>query len=232
MHYQELTITLLLRKDLHNRNALEKLGEMLNHAMLDHPELKELHGMSGYKFYVYNNLFPLEKTGVYREGNIYVVRVRSMKDDFISKLKPVLRHVQHPYFQVIAIENHRVQQRQIYELYTLTPFIVTVDGQPWLVQKDDLDLLIERLHANAEKKYKQLYGEEYQGYQPFIQRLEILNSKPIGNSYKGITLLGNKAKIVVNEDTWSQKLAFVTLGSGLGEKGSSLGGGYCLANFI
>ena len=39
---------------------------------------------------------------------------------------------------------------------------------------------------------------------------------------------GNKFKIIPNEDEVSQKLAFVALGCGLGEK-NSFGGGFCIS---
>lgn len=42
-----------------------------------------------------------------------------------------------------------------------------------------------------------------------------------------VRLFGNKFKIVPNEDEVSQKLAFVALACGLGEK-QSYGGGFCL----
>ncbi len=43
---------------------------------------------------------------------------------------------------------------------------------------------------------------------------------------KEVRLFGNKFKIIPNEDEVSQKLAFVALGAGLGEK-NSFGGGFC-----
>jgi len=46
--------------------------------------------------------------------------------------------------------------------------------------------------------------------------------------YKKIKLFGNKFKIIPKADEISQKLAFIALGAGLGEKGS-FGGGFCIA---
>jgi len=44
-----------------------------------------------------------------------------------------------------------------------------------------------------------------------------------------VRFFGNKFRIVPNEDEVSQKLAFVALACGLGEK-NSFGGGFCLWN--
>ena len=69
----------------------------------------------------------------------------------------------------------------------------------------------------------------------FIQEIELKNQKPQSIYFKTtkdkkeriIRLLGNKLRIVPNSDDISQKLAFLSLAVGLGEK-SSLGGGFCL----
>ena len=48
--------------------------------------------------------------------------------------------------------------------------------------------------------------------------------------YKYVTLLGNKLNIKVKSDELSQKKALMAIALGLGEKGSSLGAGFC--NYI
>ena len=70
----------------------------------------------------------------------------------------------------------------------------------------------------------------------FIQFLEIKNHKPqiifftknYNNQIKRIKLFGNKFRIIPNEDELSQKLAFMSLSCGLGEK-QSYGAGLCLS---
>ena len=54
--------------------------------------------------------------------------------------------------------------------------------------------------------------------------------KKTDNKTKKVTevrFFGNKFRIVPNEDEVSQKLAFVALACGLGEK-NSFGGGFCI----
>ena len=70
----------------------------------------------------------------------------------------------------------------------------------------------------------------------FIHEIEIKNQKPQSIYFKKfknskeqlIRLIGNKFAIIPKSDDLSQKLAFLSLGVGLGEK-SSLGGGFCLS---
>ncbi|WP_238555808.1 hypothetical protein [Paenibacillus alvei] len=56
-----------------------------------------------------------------------------------------------------------------------------------------------------------------------------MNGKPIAYCYKGRKLLGNKFRLFIREDPWSQQLAHIVLGSGAAEKGAILGAGFCLA---
>lgn len=232
MRFFELTITVLVKKDLHFQKAQEALGAYLNRSMLQDENLKQLHARKGSKLYVYSSLYPVEtRTKVYKAGAVYVFRVRSLMKKFTNWLEPCLRTQRDLLFQCIAIEKRTCGNRMIQELYSVTPFVVTVNNQPWLQETDDLDLLISRLEANADKKYQDAF-EEKLVHSRFIQRLEFVNQKPIAMSYKGIRLLGNKLRITVNSDDPSQKLAYTVLGAGLGEKGSTLGAGFCFANYV
>jgi CRISPR-associated endoribonuclease Cas6 len=133
--------------------------------------------------------------------------------------------------RIVSTEIREIKQKHIDFLETITPAIVTVDGKPWLLDGDIL-LLVQRIHANAEKKFKFFCNEEIGEVEDyFIEKLKILNKKPACYSYKGIKLLGNKFRIKVNEDEKSQKLAFIVLSSGLSEKNSSLGAGFCKCNW-
>ena len=87
-----------------------------------------------------------------------------------------------------------------------------------------------------EKKLKQFYTQEISCPESFIEKIELKNQKPQSIYFKTtknkkekvIRLIGNKFKIIPNKDEISQKLAFLSLAVGLGEK-SSLGGGFCLS---
>ncbi|WCN36624.1 CRISPR-associated endoribonuclease Cas6 [Aneurinibacillus uraniidurans] len=230
MVFEQLTVTVFLRKNIHFSFSSEKIGQWINAALYLDENLKVFHEQNQYKHYVFDNLYPFEKDGVYKEGKVYIYKIRSLKQGFLSKVKHLLKKVNDDNFQLLAAEITRMPQRPIQELYTVTPFFITVKGAPWFVEHD-WTTLEERLQANAEKKYKNLFGEERFTHS-FIQRIEILNQRPIAISYKGIKLLGNKAKITIQDDQQSQKLAFISMGSGLAEKNSAVGGGFCLATYI
>lgn len=229
----ELKLTVLLKKSTHHLQILEPIGNWLSQAQLGDPFLKQAHYEKSYKHFVFSNLYPVEKDGLYQEGRVYVITVRSSLEDIAVRLQMCLKACRESeYFQLIVSELKPRRLGHITELLTVTPTVVTVDGKPWLPD-DNLELLIERLHANAEKKYKSLKPDAADPIkQPFIQGVFIENRKPLAMAYKGRKLLGNKLHLLIHEDAYSQKLANVVMGSGLAEKGSILGAGFCLAKYL
>ena len=203
--------------------------------------LKELHSKEGFKHYNFDNLYPIEKEKIYKKGNSYQFRLRSLDEKFIDALSKTLRqNINNSNFLVVETHKKIIKQFFISELYSVTPVIVTVDkGLYWSIDRDgDILKLQKQLHDNLEKKYQEFYGESIKGIQNFIQLLEIKNKYPqsiymqkTDNKTKKVTevrFFGNKFRIVPNEDEVSQKLAFVALACGLGEK-NSFGGGFCIA---
>ena len=84
---------------------------------------------------------------------------------------------------------------------------------------------MQALHNNLVKKYKDLFGD-IETDENFIELLEIKNRLPIAMKYKNGRIYGNKFFIRPKGDAVSQKLAFMVLADGLGEK-NSLGFGFC-----
>ncbi|MFX3619008.1 MAG: CRISPR-associated endoribonuclease Cas6 [Sporolactobacillus sp.] len=221
----ELIVTALLKRQLPYQNAQEEIGNLINFSMLKDERLKVLHKQKFYKFYSFNNLYPVESDGLYQSGKIYIFRMRFAKQDVAEKMKKCLSGLENRTFKILALELRVLHPRFINMLYTITPCIVTVDSGPFMPD-GDLVFLKERLEINAVKKYQALFGKQLIN-RDFIERIEIINRKPTVTRYKDMTYLGNKIKVFVRSDESSQKLAGVVTFAGLGEKSSSLGAGFC-----
>lgn len=228
MHYFELTITSYLLKDVAFDEVNERIAQLINKAMLADRELAIKHEENKYKNYVFDSLFPREKDKIYKAGKIYVFRIRSLEEYFITRIKKLFSQVTTDYFKVIAGEIKKYEQRSIKELYTVTPALATIGKNIYWIPGDDIKVLIERMNANLFKKYKSYFGTSLNEEQLFFERIKILNQKPLVYKYKNTNLFGNKFKIAINDDEISQKLAFMTLGVGLLEKNSTVGMGFCI----
>jgi len=236
MKYFELTCTAYLKKDINFKESFEILAKYISFSMAQDKQLKTTHEAKGFKHYTFGGLFPIEKERVYKKGSTYSFTLRSIDENLIEILSKELRkNINNPNLHIVETNKKRVNQFFINELYSATPVIITVeDGFYWTMEKDgDILKLQRQLHDNLEKKYFDFYGEKIKAKQNFIQLLEIKNQVPqtiqITKDGKKIRFFGNKFKIVPHEDEVSQKLAFLALGCGLGEK-NSFGGGFCLWN--
>ena len=231
MEYFELTVTAYMLDDIHFTKANEIIGKTINRVMYLDKALSEKHIQKGYKHYCYGSFYPTEKDKVYKNGRIYVFKIRSLESEFAGKMQNLIEDVRSNEIKVMAVQVKRRAKRRIVELHTVTPAIVTVDNKHWLPQ-DDITLLKDRLQANLEKKYRDFYGEGLNVSQRFIEKLELLNKKVMSLNYKDTRLLGNKFRIVVNGDECSQRLAFIAEAVGLGEKSSANGMGFCNAQYL
>ncbi|NFH81375.1 MULTISPECIES: CRISPR-associated endoribonuclease Cas6 [Clostridium] len=226
MNFIELTATVMLKKDIYFADGGYIIGKNINKLMLLDEELKELHPKKEYKHYVFNNFYPLEKDKFYKKDKLYVFKIRGLKHDFMQKVHNCLQILNSDDFKVISVASNEMKITSIKELYTVTPVIITIDNKPWL-QHDDLELFKDRLEANLEKKYKDFFDEDINIQGKFIKNIIFKNRMPMGFSYKSIKLLGNKVGIEIQENDEAQKIAFVAMGAGLGEKNSAVGAGFC-----
>ena len=90
MNYYELTCTTLLLKDIYFDSVGEELGKNINNSMLLDKELSQIHQKKGYKYYVYDNFFPREKEKIYKKGNVYIFRIRSIDKELMLKFRRTL----------------------------------------------------------------------------------------------------------------------------------------------
>ena len=198
---------------------------------------------SSIKNYCFGNFYPTESDKIYKKNNVYEFVIRSIDEEFIDELeKAIIENMNNSFLIVLSAVKKEIDQFFIRELYSATPVIVSQKKDDtgrqlyWsLDYNGDMEILQNQLQKNLEKKLKLFYPDDMDISNNFIDEIEIKNLKPQSIYFKTIKnqkeklvrLIGNKFKIVPKKDDLSQKLAFLSLGVGLGEK-SSFGGGFCL----
>ena len=74
--------------------------------MAQSEEFKKLHDQTGFKHYNFGNFYPIEKEQVYKKGNSYTFRLRSLDEKFIDELSKTLRqNIDNPNF--LVVESHK-----------------------------------------------------------------------------------------------------------------------------
>jgi CRISPR-associated endoribonuclease Cas6 len=200
--------------------------------MLLDPELKQLHGEERiFKGYVFSNFYPIEKDGYYKSGKVYVWRLRAVSESLLKKFRITVKKTTSAFIKTLATEIKIAPYRHISELYTINPAILTLeDNQPFLPTCDLLQLS-HAIQTNLEKKCRYFTHNPGHVVQPLVRRIQMINRKPVKTRYKHMSMLGNKMKLFVSEDEFSQKLAQMALNTGLLEKNAILGSGFVVANF-
>ena len=186
MQYYNIKVAVLLKNDTQTFENYEKISKLISASMLKDQTLKQLHEENRYKNYVFCNLYPIEKDGIYKAGNIYTFQIRTIDFKLGLKIKQVLNNFQNEEFKVIVSDLESSTQRKINTLATLTPAIITSDKGDYLIN-NDMQLVKERILANAQKKYNQLYNEKID--MDFIKSIKQTNNKPIKIPYKNINIL-------------------------------------------
>uniref|UniRef100_UPI004047C4DF CRISPR-associated endoribonuclease Cas6 n=1 Tax=Aliarcobacter sp. TaxID=2321116 RepID=UPI004047C4DF len=244
MKIYELKCNAYLKTNIELKDSFDVLAKFINFAIYQNDIFEYKQNNNYIKNYCFGNFYPTESDRIYKQDTVYEFVIRSIDEKFINKMqKAFLENTNNNFIQVLDSEKKEIEQFFIKELYSATPVIVTdkIDESGrqiyWsLDYNGDIISLQKQLQNNLAKKLKQFYAEDSKVSNNFIQEIEIKNQKPQSIYFKKfrnhkeqlIRLIGNKFAIIPKEDDLSQKLAFLSLGVGLGEK-SSLGGGFCLS---
>jgi CRISPR-associated endoribonuclease Cas6 len=231
-----------------NDNSFNAIYNLLLKPITNDSFLKDLHNNDkGIKLYSVSGLFPTEKNKYYKKDKNYTFLIRSFNKNIITKFEKELKCIKsNEHFRDIkagfrALKNSRVNI--LLELYTPTPVIVTLpnDKYPkdryWTVKdtNGNAELFREMIENNLKRKYEAITGTQVPREHSFIQQFKIVSQNPqfltVMSSGKKLQFLGYKVSITPQTDEVSQNMAFVALGTGLGEK-NSFCGGFCNAEVI
>ncbi|WP_368029402.1 CRISPR-associated endoribonuclease Cas6 [Arcobacter sp. s6] len=237
----ELKCKAYLKTNIELKNSFDVLSKYLNYSIYQNEIYKNKD--TSIKNYCFGNFYPTESDKIYKKNNVYEFVIRSIDEEFIDELEiAIIENMNNGFLLVLSAIKKEIDQFFIRELYTATPVIVSEKKDDtgrqiyWsLDYNGDIEILQNQLQKNLEKKLKLFFPENKAIIDNFIDEIEIKNLKPQSIYFKTIKnqkeklvrLIGNKFKIVPKKDDLSQKLAFLSLGVGLGEK-SSFGGGFCL----
>lgn len=232
MKYYKLRVKLELNNDMHFSDVSSKIGVSLQKAMYNQEKLKRIHDERRYK-YIYSPLIPFVMKEKYLKREKYNIDITSFDEDLIVKFNYALTNFKNNFITVLGtkLSEHNFDNLVITEIETITPIIITIDNEPWMLESDSINLLIQKVYDNVEKKYLEFFDNDIVPKSDFnkynlFQKITILNKKPIARKYKNIKLIGNKIRINISANLIAQKLARTAIVMGLGEKNSALGSGF------
>ena len=72
----EMRLKIYLLQDISQEQTYAVFANYIDSCLAKNESLLELHETNCYKQYCFDQPYPLEKDGIYKEGKVYTVRVR------------------------------------------------------------------------------------------------------------------------------------------------------------
>lgn len=227
MKVYEITQKVYLIRNITVEESQQRIAELIDKSLTRDEKFLDFHIRNCFKNYCFNSFFPLEKDGVYKAGNIYDIKIRTIDKELADYFNKTLINEYTDFIKGLVADIRVIPRKHIEKLYSITPLVIKTDDGYW---KNSLTFedFERRIKENLIKKYNAIndvkIDEDFQLY----TAIEIKNKKPIAIMYKGKRLLGDKISLVLSEDPISQKLAYMSLGTGLAEMNSR---GFGFANY-
>lgn len=227
---KELEIKVYLTKSLDNIKSLEEISKLIDQTLSKDKEYLKFHKEIKYKNYNFSSFFPIERSKIYLEGNIYTFRLRTIDQELINFLNYKMLNEYTKFIKVLGIKEKNVPKKHIEKIYSITPALIKLDEGYWrdIINMDSYE---KRIKENLIKKYNDFFNIKMNEDFELFTRIQFDNRKPIGMSYKNIKLLGDKLTLMINDNENAQKLSYLALGTGILEN-NARGYGYCNFKWI
>lgn len=226
----ENKLKVYLLEDIPLANMLAEETKYIDSALSKETKRTEFHKKNEYKMYCFGGLYPIEKDGVYKKGQIYTIIIRTVNMQLASYLSDSLKNHYTTAMKGLTSEIGMLPKKVINEIYTLTPVIVKTEAGYW---KGHLSFeeYEKHLFANVVKKYNAYCGAKMDEDFDLYTSICFLNKKPIATGYKNIRLLGDKIALKIADNKSAQDLAYFLLGTGIGEM-NGRGFGFCNSSWL
>ncbi|MGL5870284.1 CRISPR-associated endoribonuclease Cas6 [Clostridium chrysemydis] len=227
----ELSVKVYASRNIKIEEAQIKISDLLNQTLAKNKEYLELHNKNKFKNYVYDSLYPISKNKVYESDKIYTFKIRTIDSKLSNYFLKELENNYTNTLKVLKVDIKIIPKYHLEKIYSITSVIEKYENGYWK-NFFTVDQYIDRLKINLVKKYNSFTGEKITEDFQLFKSIEILNKKPIAVKYKDITLLGDKLELYISDDEVTQKLAYMSLATGIGEMNSSIGAGFVNYKFI
>lgn len=190
----------------------------------------ELHNSNTYKNYCFCSFYPIQQDRVYKCGNIYTIRIRTIDHKLAKFFNEELVNHYNQDIKALTSTIRILPRKYIDKIYSITPLILKTNEGYW---KNNISLseFERRLKENMVKKYNLFMNTKIDEDFQLYTSIEFKNKKPVAINYKGKTILGDKLTIHISDDRMAQELAYMSLGTGALEM-NARGAGYMNAKWL
>jgi len=227
MNVFQIKLKIFVLKDIPIEDSQVIISAFIDSGLIKDNKLVEFHESNKFKGYCFDAPYPLEEDKVYKKDKIYTLTIRTIEKDLAEFFTNKLVNEFNGNIKGLTSEVRILPKKHIEKLYSITTAIMKNDDGYWK-NKMKLDEFERRLKENLIKKYNSKMDvkmdEDFQLY----TTIEFKNRKPIAVNYKNIKLLGDKISLNIAENENAQKLAYMSLGTGIFEMNAR---GYGFVNY-
>ena len=226
----ELELKVSLMRNIMSNEALEDISKLIDRSLLKTQKYADFHKENKYKYYNFGSLWPLESNKIYKKGNIYSIKIRTVHEELAEHFEEYLVNEYTDSMKALTINKRYLPKKHIVKIYNITPSIAKFEDGYWR-ENQSLETYERRIKDNIIKKYNDFFNTKIDEDFELFNMIKFENIKPISTKYKNISLLGDKMTLYIAENEMAQEMAYFILGTGLLEMGSR-GFGYCNYKWI
>lgn len=216
MNVFQIKLKIFLLKDLSIEDSQEIISAFIDEGLAKDKKLLEFHESNKFKGYCFDAPYPIEESKVYKKDTIYNLTIRTIDKELAEFFANKLVNEFNKNLKGLTSELRILPKKHIEKLYSITPVIMKNTDGYWNGQVS-LDEFERRLKVNLIKKYNSITGSKIDEDFQLYSTIEFKNKKPIATKYKNVKLLGDKISLNISENENAQKLAYMSLGTGIFE---------------
>lgn len=220
MNIFQCDFKIYLLKNIFKEDIQECLSKLIDKSFYENPNMKNFHDENKIKKYSFNQLYPVEKNGIYKEGSIYNFQVRcigeELKDHFI-------RYLTNEYtsnMKILTSNSKKIIKKPIDRIYSISSLIVKIADdektQYWRNNHNEEDFF-EYIRKSCIKKYEMLTGEILDRELRLFNYERIDNLKPVATKFKNKKILGDKVTLNIDTSNEAQNISYMIIGTGLAD---------------
>lgn len=219
MQVYEIFTKVYLKENISADEAQLAVCKLIDSSLAKDEKMLKFHELNDYKLYNFDSLYPVDKSKIYCKDKIYSFRIRTISRELAKYFQMNLTSTATKDMIALKSETKNIKKKHITKLYSLSPVVITTDDGYWKGNMSFTDYE-SRLKINLIKKYRKYTKEDVNEDFDFYTSISVLNKKPIAVKVKDVHYLGDKLSLDIADDAESQKIAYMALGTGIGEKGS------------
>lgn len=216
----EMAVKIFSLQDFRQEEACTVTSRFIDTCLARDDKYLEFHKNNCYKGYSINNPYPLEPDGVYKKDKVYTIRIRTVDKDLLDYLSRKFPNTTSAYLKGLTVKQWVIPRKHISKIYSLTPVILKLNEGGYWKTNISFEKYECLLKTNLVKKYNRFMDTKIDEDFQLYTNIQKTNRVPINVKYKNITLLGDKFDIEIADNEIAQNLAYLALGTGLGENNS------------